>query len=771
MVLTSSRPWHTVDPVLEGFLLTRTWRDTPAGLELELWASTDEGPVRLRIDNQRAVFFLERQVQSQAGERQALELTSMLGRPVDALYFKSQRGLVRERERLLDAGQMPLEADLKPVERYLMERFITGSCSIAGELTRERGHLLAHNPSLSASDYRPELRVASFDIETDHHAGTLLSIGLCCGDHERVLMLGQGEPAPHTRLVPDERALLEHFVADIAALDPDVLIGWNVIEFDLRFLIERARALGLPLALGRGARRAEVLAPRSIAQPYVARVPGRVVLDGIAMLRSASFSFESFALENVAQALLGRGKRIDHAQDKIEEILRLYREDRAALAAYNLEDCRLVQEIFEKTDLIGFALERQRLTGLPMDRQGGAVAAFDHLYLPRLHRAGHVAASVGQSDFAVSSPGGYVMDSRPGLYRNVLVLDFKSLYPSIIRTFLVDPMGLAFPGDDGVEGFEGASFARERHILPELIEGLWSARDQAKARGDRARSQAIKILMNSFYGVLGTPGCRFFNPKLASSITRRGHRIIHESRARIEAAGHRVIYGDTDSLFVWLGDERDRAACARIGHELVDGLNQHFRASLREQQGLTSHLELEFETHYERFFMPTMRHSEKGSKKRYAGLVASDDGGRLVIKGLEAVRSDWTPLARDFQRQLLWRVFTDKPYQDLVADTTRRLLAGELDDRLIYRKRLRRAVSEYVKNVPPHVQAARKLPKVGRDVRYYMTLRGPEPVEARENAIDYDHYLQKQLAPAADGILHFCGTDFARLGGRQLALF
>ena len=144
------------------------------------------------------------------------------------------------------------------------------------------------------------------------------------------------------------------------------------------------------------------------------------------------------------------------------------------------------------------------------------------------------------------------MDSIPGLYRDILVLDFKSLYPSIIRTFFVDPLGLAVPGDDPVPGFVEANFSRHQHILPGLIEELWHARDAAKRTSNAPLSQAIKIIMNSFYGVLGTTGCRFHDQRLASSITRRGHQIINDSRDFIEDAGYKVIYGDTDSLFVHL---------------------------------------------------------------------------------------------------------------------------------------------------------------------------------------------------------------------------
>ena len=183
----------------------------------------------------------------------------------------------------------------------------------------------------------------------------------------------------------------------------------------------------------------------------------------------------------MAQELLGRGKHIS-SEDRGAEISRLYLENPRGLAEYNLEDCRLVAEIFERTGLLPYLLERQQLTGLALDRLGGSVAAFDYLYLPRLHRHGRVAPSIGPMTTRFeASPGGYVLDSKPGLYDNVLVLDFKSLYPSIIRTFKIDPLGLAAPGDDPVSGFEGATFSRDEHILPELIATLWTARDAAKA--------------------------------------------------------------------------------------------------------------------------------------------------------------------------------------------------------------------------------------------------------------------------------------------------
>ncbi|MCP5080258.1 MAG: DNA polymerase II, partial [Alphaproteobacteria bacterium] len=551
-----------------------------------------------------------------------------------------------------------------------------------------------------------------------------------------------------------------------------LIIGWSIVNFDLNFLDRKCRALGIPFAMGRGGEGAAILQPGNPGQPRMARLPGRAVLDGIDLLKAGFWAFESFSLENVASKLLGEGKLITPEQDKVAEINRQFREDKPLLADYNMRDCTLVNEIFVAADLIPFAVQRANLTGLAIDRLGGSVAALDNLYLPRLHRRGFVAPDVGSDGSGLGSPGGYVLESEPGLYDNVLVLDFKSLYPSIIRTFFIDPLGLAEPGDNPLPGFLEATFSREQHILPGLIDELWKARDEAKRDHNAPLSQAIKIIMNSFYGVLGSNGCRFYSPQLASSITRRGHEIITQSRDRIEELGHKVIYGDTDSLFVLLGPSHGARSAQETGRFLMEDLNRWWSRALADRYGIACHLEVEFETHFTRFLMPTVRGMQTGSKKRYAGMVTKADGEpELVVKGLEAARTDWTPLAREFQRELLRRVFLGQPFEGFVRDTADALRRGELDASLVYSKRLRRRLEDYKRNVPPHVQAARKRPPQGNRVRYVITHNGPEPIGALESLPDYQHYLDKQLAPVADGILQFMGTSFSDLAGEQMSLF
>lgn len=780
-----------------GFLLSRHWRDTSGGTEVVLWLATDEGPQRVVLPPQESVAFipLEQRAETERLLRQEqhyrladLNLKDFHQRPVFGLYCKQYRQLQKLEKLLRENGVMLYEADIRPPDRYLMERFITAPVWFSGQ---PAGHSLVNARLKPHPDYRPPLKWVSLDIETTRH-GELYCIGLeGCGRRD-VYMLGpeNGDASALTfnlEYVSSRPQLLEKLNAWFAREDPDVLIGWNVVQFDLRVLQKHADRYGIPLRLGRHNEALEWREHGFKPGVFFAQATGRLIIDGIDALKSAFWNFSSFSLESVSRELLGEGKAIDNPWDRMQEIDKRFAENKPALAHYNLKDCELVTRIFQHTELMPFLLERATVNGLAVDRHGGSVAAFSHLYLPRMHRAGFVAPGIGQVA-PEASPGGYVMDSRPGLYDSVLVLDYKSLYPSIIRTFLIDPVGLveglAHPGDaDSVSGFRGARFSRTSHCLPEIVRQIWQGREAAKKQGNKPLSQALKIIMNALYGVLGTSACRFFDPRLASSITLRGHEIMQQTKALVEAEGYEVIYGDTDSTFVWLKTPHDEAGAAAIGQHLVAVINAWWQAHLKAAYGLESALELEYETHFSRFLMPTIRGAEQGSKKRYAGLIREGETERMVFKGLETVRTDWTPLAQQFQQALYLKIFKEEPYQDYIRETVRQLLEGELDEQLVYRKRLRRPLSDYQRNVPPHVRAARiadeQNQRLGRPllyqnggrIRYVMATSGPEPLEARQTPLDYDHYLTRQLQPVADGILPFLQDDFATLVTGQLGLF
>jgi len=779
-------PSNTLDNT--GFILTRQQKDSFSGIELTYWLRGVDGVRSITIPNQEAVFFvLDEQVETirsllsrfSEWRLSKVQLTDLNYKGVHALYCRNLRVMRQIVELLRFSNIVMMEEDIRHADRYLMERFIQGGAAV----------LLGEEIKLKPAVVNPKFKILSIDLETTMRADKILSAAFYADDFALVLMLGDGVNSEKVNYFNSEKALLKAFVDVVAEYDPDIFIGWNVVGFDFRVLNERASALGVALRLGRDQQNLQL--HESGQGKFYARMAGRMVLDGIDTLKGATFQFESFSLEHVSRQMLDRGKLIDHVDVRGDEIQRLFREDKAALARYNLEDCKLVWDIFEKADLINYLIERARLTGLSLDKVGGSAAAFDNQYLPLLHRKGYVAPEYASGISGLGAPGGYVMDSQPGLYRQVLVLDFKSLYPSIIRTFKIDPFGLAEGLKEGAEetdlipGFNHAIFSRSKTILPELIEFLWQARDKAKLSNNAALSQAIKIIMNSFYGVLGSNVCRFYDQRLSSSITLRGHEILIKTRDCIEKEfGFKVIYGDTDSVFVWLGDGFPEEDADAKGRELAVFLNDWWAENLQQRFQLDTQLEIEYETQYSRFLMPTMRHSDKGTKKRYAGLKRFPDGKeKMVFKGLENVRTDWTAVARELQEGLYERVFKGREWKTLLKSTVEQLKAGELDDRLIYRKRIRQRLDQYIKNKPPHVQAGLKAERFykeldqpspyrsGSFIEYVMTVNGPEPVEFQRSALDYQHYLEKQVRPVAETIMQFLGEDFDDLTAPQFKLF
>jgi DNA polymerase-2 len=794
-----------------GFILTRQQREIRGATYLEYWLVGDKGPVKLLTGPQRSVFFVRQQDQELIVELlsngrieyeyKALDLLSFEQEPVAALYFQRSSASFKAREKLLQADILCFENDIRQSERFLMERFVYGSATFTGVEQHPHSYAGSHNAKsshntqgyqsftqaqLKPSYYVPRFRVLSLDIECSEH-GELYSIGLAAQDYKCVLMIGDqvAESPDWITWVANEEGLLQGLIAAVKDYDPDIFVGWSVVNFDFRLLIKRAQIHNVSLILGREEEAVTWRDARGEVNQGFVNMPGRIVVDGIDALKTATYHFDSFSLESVSQQLLGKGKLTEDVDDRMAAINHDFKYNKIKLAEYNLQDCVLVLEIFEHTKLLDFLTLRSQLTGLELDRAGGSVAAFVNLYLPKLHRAGYVSPN-RPGDGGLASPGGYVMNSRPGLYRHVLVLDFKSLYPSIIRTFKIDPLGLIEglkAPDEAIPGYKGGMFSRDKHFLPEIITSLWQQRDEAKKNKDAARSQAIKILMNSFYGVLGSGGCPFYDTRLASSITMRGHDIMQTTAKWITEAGYQVIYGDTDSTFVWLEGNFDDEQAQSIGKQLERDINQKWTALVEQEYQLENHLEIEFETHFGQFLMPTIRGSEMGSKKRYAGIKKTKKGEELIFKGLETVRSDWTPLAKVFQHKLYTMVFAEQDVKGYLMQIIAETREGLNDEDLVYRKRLRRRLAQYVKNVPPHVKAARLADDINQKqgkslkyqhkgwVSYVITLNGPEPIEYLKSQIDYDHYIEKQIRPVAEGILPFIGLSFEELTSKQLGLF
>ena len=781
-----------------GFILQASYRvETGANGErrpvVHLYGRLEDGRTFLVRDDRRRPHFYIRAADAQrarslgAARLEPSDERTFDGAPVTRVEVEAPPDVPGLRDRLHSNGIDTFEADVRFASRYLIERGIKGGCEIVGEprATVADGLLVFDDPEVRPAAVEITPRVLSFDIETDPDATRLLAISLYSPGIDEVLIVDADSRAMPARAArcADERSALDAFCERVRADDPDVLTGWNTIDFDLTVLQRIAARLGHPLRLGRDEGALRLRKAEGYFGSGQATIPGRVVLDGIDLLRGAFVRMDDYSLDAVAREVLGEGKALaGDARERIAEIQHNYAHDLTAFAEYARTDARLAYQIVEKLNLVPLAFARSRLTGMTPDRVAASIASFDFLYLSELERRRVVAPTVRNDDSRVhvAQQGGHVLAPEPGLHANVWVFDFKSLYPSLIRTFNIDPLGYVpnpAPGDDLIEA-PGAAFERGPAILPSMLDELFPRREAAKKSGDSVASQAIKILMNSFYGVLGTPACRFFNPALANAITGLGREMLLWSKAWFEVKGHQVLYGDTDSLFVRSGIG-DAAAARTEARRLAGELNAELAAHIATRWRVESRLELEFEKLYIKLFLPHARGSARGASKRYAGLVHAPRSGELAegdleFVGLEVVRRDWTALAKRVQRELYRRLFTDERVDAYLADVVRRLRACELDDELVYRKNLRKSTDDYTASTPPHVQAARKSTQpVGRLISYVMTTAGPEPLDNRKHPLDREHYVDKQVRPVAEPVLDALRLDFERVIGdaRQADLF
>jgi len=784
---------------LRGFILQASYRVVTRAQGqrvpvIHLYGRLESGGTFLvRDDRQRPHFFIwaadaERALGLGAPEPQSSLMRTFHGAPVALIEVDVPQEVPDVRDRLHAAGIETFEADVRFAMRYLIERGIKGGCEIEGEAVAVAGAgsgaggitAVFDNPAVRPADVKIEPRVLSFDIETHGKNERLLAISMYGAGIDEVLIVdGSGRTMPDkATCCVDEFAALEEFCERVRRLDPDVLTGWNIIDFDLSMLQRIAARVRHPFSLGRDHGAMRIRKAQGYFGSGQASIPGRLVLDGIDLLRGAFIRMDDYSLDAVARQVLGEGKAVaGDVRDRVAEIVHNYRHDLPAFALYARTDSRLSYEIVRKLNLVRLAFARSQLAGMPPDRVAASIASFDFLYLSELEKLKIVAPSVRSDDSSVydAQAGGHVLEPAAGLHRNVWVFDFKSLYPSIIRTFNIDPLSYVAEPDarEDLILVPGGAFRRQSAILPRMLDALFPRREAARKSGDDVASNAIKILMNSFYGVLGTSACRFYNPALANSITGAGREILLWSKRWFESAGFSVLYGDTDSLFVSSHGD-DPNATRELGRRLAERLSGELSQYILERWRVVSRLELKFEKLYLRLFLPHARHSTRGASKRYAGLRHGDGADSVEFVGMEVVRRDWTALAKQVQRELYRRLFTDQAVDAYLSDVVKQVRSGALDDALVYRKNLRKGAAEYTATTPPHVVAARKSTQpVGRMVSYIVTTAGPEPIENRQSPIDREHYVLKQVKPVAEPVLETLGLEFEQVIGdsRQIDLY
>ena len=422
---------------LRGFILQASYRINAGIAVVHLYGRLDSGETFLVRDHQQRPHFY-------IGARDAAKARTVIPNeplPTDRHTFEGYEVCRIEaaappdvpaiRDRLHAAGIDTYEGDVRYATRFLIDRGIKGGVEIDGEAIA--GSPIAwtfDDPRLAPADVDVRPSVLSFDIETDAQATRLLAISLYgCGADEVFIVDSAGRTMPEKAIAcADERAAIDAFCKRVLELDPDVLTGWNVVDFDLSVLQRIAQRVRHPFELGRDAGGLRVRPARGYFGSGSASIPGRLVLDGIDLIRGAFVRFDDYSLDAVAREVLGEGKALEgDAHDRIGEIMQRYEEDLPGFALYARTDARLALEIGEKLNLIALAVARSKLTGMTPDRVAASIASFDFLYLAELNKRRIVAPSVRSDDARVfaAQAGGHVLEPRPGVHRQRVGVRFQ----------------------------------------------------------------------------------------------------------------------------------------------------------------------------------------------------------------------------------------------------------------------------------------------------------------------------------------------------------
>jgi len=638
---------------VELFLLEGSYQAVDDGVVLELFGRTRDGaPMVARYYGFRPYFVITEptdEVRARLrADKEIVEVqditTWVAGRSQPAVRVTLHRPWLvpqyRDQYRRRGDENSVLACDIPFVHRFLYDKHLGLAVAFEAEEESEEvraRYTVANVVRVVTTDghdirptevFRPPLRVLSFDVENAIRERTIFTI---CGVSE-----GGGRPRSTFRLRgPDERHLIEEFVKTIIQDDPDVITGYNIGGYDFPLLVERAKATGLgTLAIGR-----ERSSPREMGE-RLWKVTGRAVADAWWSVRR-DLKPKQETLQYVARTLLGDSK-LDVDRREIE---REWANDPERVMEYCEHDADLALRILQRLRTVEKAADLATVAHLPLEEgmNGRTSLYVDALLIPRADAQG---VGVPMSHFAGREnpiEGGYVHPIRPGIYRWVVVLDFKSMYPSIIISQNLCFTTLSPEGTTvAPSGARFVTAAVRRGIIPEILSGLLADRTRFRQVGQAAANpemkeyydglqNAVKVLMNSFYGVLASSFYRFTNKEIGAAITAFGREAITSIIRDLEADGLEVVYSDTDSVFV-----RSPVASLEGAREFGERVAKRFT-----HEGVT----FEFQSVFESFF-------SHGVKKRYVGRPAWP-AGELVVRGYETRRTD----AFDFQSAALMEIF------------------------------------------------------------------------------------------------------------------
>ena len=709
------------------------------------------------------------------------------------------------------------EADILFKYRYMVDKNLHGMDWVEIDGTQEKSKIIKA-PVFKIKKIRPlknikknaPLRYLSFDIESvtkdkermvDGKKDPIIMISLAFDPAWRgkkdVVLLTKHCSGKNIMSLSSEKEMLEKFQEIISDYDPDIITGYNINNFDIPFVLNRLEKNNISKNLGRAADKPAFMKSLGIYQSPV--ITGRVVADPYQIIKNDPWiKLKRYTLNNVAEEFLNE-KKIDIKYTEMEQLWNGKREGIQKFVEYSRKDAVLALRILLEKGLLDKFFELSKISGLLLqDTFGGQTTRVETSFLHKFKELGFVLPTAPTKKEVTKRmierkklelKGATVLEPKKGLHTEgyVLVLDFKSLYPSIIRTFNICPTCLVTkdspPGVKYHKSPWGAKFVDKEvreGVLPKILSELLKTRVLVKkemkiSKGEKkrilnAKQLALKTMANSFYGYTGYVRARLYVMDIANSITAYGRENIKKTKEFIEKNYNvEVIYGDTDSVFVKTNSNSLDDA-RKIGEKIAKDVTNN----------LPGYLELEFEKIYKTSLIL--------SKKRYAAwkFEPGPDGweNSLEMKGIETVRRDWCQLVTDVMNYVLNVILKEGNITkalDYVKKVIKDVKEGKVPlEKLTIIKGITKELSSY-KGTLPHIELAKKMRRrapsditVGSRIGFVI-IKGnqmlskraedPEYVKEHNLKIDSDYYIKNQLLPPIMRIFSSVGISKGELFG------
>jgi len=724
------------------------------------------------------------------------------------------------RDRLLASGFLPYEADILFKYRFMNDLGINGMgwVKVEGNETatntvNTKLKIRADKIHVLRKEDDAPLRTLAFDIECvsdkndavpDARRDPIVMISLVFSEpfRGRTDIVIASKHGAGLEGFDGEKKMLEAFIEIVNGFDPDIMTGYNVNGFDLPYIIERMQQNSVRTGFGRCNQKSVV--SRKVGIRHRSSIAGRVMLDCFEIVRK-DFSLQRYGLDFVAHKLLGL-KKHDIKKSEIQKLWKSGPEGVGKLTEYCRNDSVLVMELLKKLKLGDKYIALSKVSGtlLQDTLESGETARIENYLLREFNMEGYVfPCKPGPSEVSrreqkkeVELEGGWVFEPVKELHSDVAVFDFKSMYPSIIITYNICPTTILKDrhADGELTAVNGARFmppSLKKGVIPHILEHLMSERqavqkklkkesEREKLRQLDAKQWALKIMANAFYGHMGYSRARVYDLDIANAITSTGRETIKNTAKRIESEfGLRVVYGDTDSVFVKMGMD-DMEKISELGKEIAKKISED----------LPGIMELEFEKVFKRFLPLT--------KKRYAAwrFDRNEDGvwnERMETKGIETVRRDWCPLVSETVQAVLETLLKKDDVKGALKyfkGVVGQLVGGQIDvQKLVITKTMTKSVGAY-DGMQPHIELVKKMqvrspgeaPGVGDRISYVIVkgkdmlskrTEDPEYVRERGLQIDPQYYIENQLLPPIERIFRGLNISKSELlgNGKQMGLF